>query len=158
MTTPQIWILLFGIGFVAGLRTFTPPAAIAWGAHLGWLHLAGTRLSFLASIIAVAVFTLGAAGEFVGDQLPSTPARTAPAQLGARLVMGGFCGAALALAAGQSVFLGILLALVGALAGTFGGYHARKGLVRGLKVPDFVIAIPEDLIAVGLAFLIVSRF
>ena len=54
--------------------------------------------------------------------------------------------------------LGIILAVVGALAGTFGGYHARRGLVRGLKVPDFVIAIPEDLIAVGLAVLIVSRF
>jgi uncharacterized membrane protein len=158
MTTSQIWMLIVGIGFVAGLRTFTPPTAITWGAHMGWLHLSGTRLSFLSSIVAVALFTLGAFGEFVTDQLPSTPARTVPIQLGARLVMGGFCGAALALASGQSVLLGIILGMVGALVGTFGGYHARRGLVRGLKVPDFVIAIPEDLIALGLAFLIVSRF
>jgi uncharacterized membrane protein len=158
MTSSQIWVLFFGIGFVAGLRTMTPPTAVTWGAYLGWLHLSGTRLSFLSSIIAVALFTLGALGEFVTDQLPSTPARTVPVQLGARLIVGGFCGLALALAARQSAALGIIVAMVGALLGTFGGYHARRGLVRGLKVPDFVIAIPEDLIAVGLAFLIVSRF
>jgi uncharacterized membrane protein len=158
MVTVEIWILLLGIGFVAGLRTFTPPGAVAWGAHLRWLNLSGTRLSFLASILAVAIFTLGALGEFVGDQLPSTPARTTPPQLAARLVMGAFCGTALTLAEGQSVLLGIILAMVGVLVGAFGGYHARTGLVRGLKVPDFVVAIPEDLIALGLAFLIVSRF
>jgi len=30
--------------------------------------------------------------------------------------------------------------------------------VRGLKVPDAVIAIPEDLIAIGAGLLLVSRF
>jgi uncharacterized membrane protein len=28
-------ILLFAIGFVCGLRTMTPIAAISWAAHLG---------------------------------------------------------------------------------------------------------------------------
>lgn len=158
MPTPELWLLLFAIGFVAGLRTVTPPAALAWAAHLGWINLTGTRLAFLGSIIAVGLFTAGALGEYVTDQLPSTPARTVPVQLGARIVMGGFCGSALALAAGQSVLLGIVLAMVGAVAGTYGGYHARTGLVRSLKVPDFAVGVPEDLIALGAAFFIASRF
>jgi uncharacterized membrane protein len=131
---------------------------VTWAAHLGWIDLRGTRLAFLSSVVAVAFFTLGAAVEFVTDQLPSTPARTVPVQLGARIVAGGFCGAALALAASQSVALGIVLAMVGAVAGTYGGYHARRALVRGLKVPDFVIATLEDLIAVSAALFIASRF
>jgi uncharacterized membrane protein len=40
----------------------------------------------------------------------------------------------------------------------FGGYHARVGLVRALRVPDFAIAIPEDLIAIGLGLFLASRF
>jgi uncharacterized membrane protein len=158
MSATEVWLLLFAIGFLAGLRTVTPPAAVAWAAYLGWINLRGTLLAFLGSIIAVALFTVGAAGEFVTDQLPSTPARTVPVQLGARIVMGGFCGAALALAAAQSVLMGIVVAMIGSVAGTFGGYHARRGLVRGLKIPDFIIATLEDVIAVSAALFVASRF
>jgi uncharacterized membrane protein len=38
--------------------------------------------------------------------------------------------------------------------GAFAGYHARKKLVETLKVKDAVIAIPEDLVAIGLAYLV----
>jgi len=31
-------------------------------------------------------------------------------------------------------------------------------LVRSLKVPDIAIGVPEDLIAIGLGFFLVSRF
>jgi len=158
MSTTELWLLLIAIGFVAGLRTVTAPAAVAWGAHLGWLNLHGTPLAFMGSTIALALFTIGAAGEFVTDQLPSTPARTVPVQFGARIVSGGFSGAALALAAGQSAALGIALGVIGAIAGTLGGYHARRALVQGLKVPDIAIAVPEDIIAIGLGLLVVSRF
>ena len=53
---------------------------------------------------------------------------------------------------------GALIAVIGAIAGAFGGYQARVRLVRGLRVPDAVIAIPEDLLAIGLGLLLVSRF
>jgi uncharacterized membrane protein len=158
MATPELHLLLFAMGFVAGLRALTPPAAVTWAAHLGWIHLRGTRLAFLGSVTAVALFTIGAAVEFITDQLPSTPARTVPVQLGARIVMGGFCGAALALAASQSVALGIVVAMVGAVAGTYAGYHARRGLVKDLKIPDFIIATLEDVIAVSAALFLASRF
>jgi uncharacterized membrane protein len=69
-------LLAFAIGVVAGLRSMTAPAIVAWAAHLGWIKLSGSRLAFMGSAWAVGIFTLGALGEFVADQLPTTPART----------------------------------------------------------------------------------
>lgn len=43
-------------------------------------------------------------------------------------------------------------------AGAFAGYEVRKRLVRALKVPDFLIALLEDAVAIGGGLLIVSRF
>jgi uncharacterized membrane protein len=149
--------LAFGIGVVAGLRSMTAPAVVAWAAHLGWINLSGSPLAFMGSIWAVAIFTLAALGEFIADQLPSTPPRTKGPGLIARIVMGLLTGACLALAGGASLIVGAILGAVGSLVGAFGGYYARTGLVRSLRVPDFAVAIPEDLIAVGLGLLLVTR-
>jgi uncharacterized membrane protein len=78
--------------------------------------------------------------------------------LTARIVMGLFTGGCLGIAGGSSFWLVAVIGAVGALAGAYGGYQARVRLVRGLGVPDPAIAIPEDLIAIGLGLLIVSRF
>ena len=152
-------VLLFtvGIGIVAGLRAMTAPAVVALAAHLGWLHLAGTTFAFMGSKWAVAIFVLAALGEFVGDQLPKTPARTAAGPLAARIVMGALTGACIALSGGASITAGALLGAVGALIGAFAGYKARVELVKSLGVPDFAIAIPEDIIAIGLAVLLVRQ-
>jgi uncharacterized membrane protein len=158
MSTPLICLLIIAIGFVAGLRSMTAPAAVSWGAHLGWLALKGSALGFLSSPVAVGIFTLAALGELVADQLPTTPNRTAPFPFGARIVMGGFCGAAIALAAEQPWLVGVGLGVIGAVMGTFGGYYARKGATEAHVAPAFVIATVEDLIAIGAALLIVSRF
>jgi uncharacterized membrane protein len=150
--------LAFGIGFVAGVRSLTAPAVTSWGAHVGRLNLAGTPLAFMASKWTAGIFTLLALVELVADQLPKTPARTTAVPLGARIVMGLLTGACFAVAGGASLFAGALIGAVGAVVGAFAGYRARVGLVRGLKVPDFVIAIPEDLVAIGLAVFFVTRF
>ena len=151
-------LLVFGIGVVAGLRSMTAPAVVAWAAHLGWMHLSGSPLAFMGSAWAVGIFTLGALGEFVADQLPTTPPRTAALGLTARIVIGLLTGACLGVAGGASYWLGALIGAIGAIAGAFGGYQARVRLVRGLHVPDAAVAIPEDLVAIGLGLLLVSRF
>jgi uncharacterized membrane protein len=151
-------ILAFGIGVVAGLRSMTAPAVVAWAAHLGVLRLDGTHLAFMGSTWAVALFTLGALGEYVADKLPNTPSRTAPVGLIARVVTGGICGACLAVAGGASAWIGAIAGAIGGIAGAFGGYQARTGLVRSFKVKDLFIAIPEDVIAIGLGILLVTRF
>ena len=151
-------LLVFGIGVVTGLRSMTAPAVVAWAAHLGWINLHGSPLAFMGSAWAVGIFTLGALGEFVADQLPTTPARTAAVGLTARIVIGLLTGACLGIAGGASYWLGALIGAIGPIAGAFGGYQARVRLVRGLHVPDAAIAIPEDLVAIGLGLLLVSRF
>jgi len=151
-----VFVLAIGIGIVAGLRALTAPAAVSWAAHLGWLNLQGTPLAFMGSALAVVIFSLLALAEYVADTLPKTPARTAPPSLIVRLITGGLSGACLGGSAGQSLLGGVVLGAIGAVIGAFGGYHARKGLVNALKVKDISIAIPEDLVAIGLAYFIVS--
>ncbi|HEY1676420.1 MAG TPA: DUF4126 family protein [Candidatus Sulfotelmatobacter sp.] len=151
-------LFALGIGFVAGLRSLTAPAVVAWAAHLEWIHLQSSPLAFMGSGWAVGIFTVLALVELVADQLPGTPARTAAVGLSARIVTGALCGACLAAAGGTAVWLGTFIGVIGALMGAFGGYHARIGLVRGLHVPDFAIAIPEDIVAIGLGIFFTSRF
>jgi uncharacterized membrane protein len=89
----MLYLLALLVGVVAGLRAMTAPAAVAWGAYLGWLPVAGTWAGFMGHWIALAVFTILALVELVTDQLPSTPSRKVPQQFGARLVSGAFAGA-----------------------------------------------------------------
>ena len=141
--------LAFAIGMVAGLRSFTAPAAVCWAAHLGWLHLSSRlrswnhrcRLHFLRA-------RGGGAGV---RQKPWIGARTKPGPLIFRLFTGGLSGAASHCAVG---LWRSLAGCLGALVGTFGGYQARHWIVSTRKVPDIAVALMEDVIAVGGAFLI----
>jgi uncharacterized membrane protein len=142
---------------VAGLRSLTAPAVVAWGAHLNWLNLHGSPLAFMGSTAAVAIFSLLAIGELVADKLPMTPKRTAPAPLMARIITGGLCGACLFAAAGRWSVAGALLGSTGGLVGAFLGYDVRRRLVNNLHIKDFVVAICEDVVAVGLALFFISR-
>jgi uncharacterized membrane protein len=157
MNATYIMLLAFGIGVVAGLRALTAPAAVAWAAHLGWLHLRDSPLAFMASTWTVILFSALAIFELVGDLLPKTPRRTEPGPLAARLISGGLCGACLCASANQSLLIGAALGAIGAVIGAFAGYGFRKRLVTGLNVKDIFIALLEDLIAISLALLLVSR-
>ena len=150
-------LLAFLIGFFAGLRSLTPPAAVAWAAHAGWLKLV-TPLSFIGSIYSVALFTLLAAGELVADKLPFVPNRTSPPGLIARVVTGGATGACMAAAGGLSSLIGFMLGAAGGVAGCFGGYYARTRAVKALGVPDLPVALVEDVIAIGGCLWVVTRF
>ena len=158
MTPPQVLLLALLIGVVSGLRSVTAPAVVAWGAHLNWLNLRNTALSFMASTAAVAIFTLLALVELVADKLPSTPSRTKPVGLIARIVLGGLSGAGVAVSGAQSIVLGAVLGAVGGIAGAFAGYQVRTRLVKALEVPDLVIALLEDAVAISGGLFIVSRF
>ena len=158
MSPSQVLFLAFLMGVVAGLRAMSAPAVVAWAAHRNWLNLHNSALSFMGSTAAVVVFTLLALVELVADQLPSTPRRTDPPGLIARIILGGLSGAAVGAAASQSTALGAVLGMAGGVVGAFAGYEVRTRLVRAFKVPDFVIACLEDVVAIGGGILIVSRF
>ena len=148
----------FGIGFVAGLRSLTPPAVVAWAAHLGWLNLNNSPLAFMGSIITVVIFSLLAVFELIGDLRPSTPKRTAPIPLVARILMGALCGACVQYAASNQGWIGgAIVGAVGAVIGAFAGYEIRRRLVAALNIKDIFIAVLEDLITIGAACFFISR-
>jgi uncharacterized membrane protein len=134
----------------------TPPAAVAWAAHFGWLGLDASPLAFLESAAARYLFLIAMLGELVADKLPFIPNRTRVGPFVGRIMSGALAGAALAAGTGQSLPLGAVAGAIGGIAGTLAGYRARTGLVRTLGTPDYVIALAEDVVAVGGAFLIVA--
>lgn len=142
------------IGVVAGLRTMTAPAAISWAAHLGWIDLSGSWLAFLGYAWTPYVLTLLALGEYVADQLPSTPSRKVPLQFGARLISGALCGAALGVAGGSPA-MGLAAGVVGAVIGTYGGAAAR-GKLAAVFGKDAPAALIEDAVAILCAAAIVA--
>jgi len=154
----HVLLLAFLIGVLAGLRALTAPAIVACAARLKWINLRGSLLSFMGSTAAVAVFVVLAVGELVADKLPLTPSRLKPPGLIARFVLGGLSGAGVAVAGGQSLVTGAILGAAGGIAGAFAGYRIRTGLVKAFKVPDFVIALLEDTLAIAGGLFIVSRF
>jgi len=133
-------LFAFLIGLFAGLRSLTPPAAVAWAVHLGWLKLV-RPLSLIGSLPALIILSLLAITEIILDKLPNTSSRTAPPGLIARIVTGGFTGACVSVGGGKSALVGAGLGVIGGIAGCFGGYQARARLVKSLRQPDFKIAL-----------------
>jgi uncharacterized membrane protein len=92
-----------------------------------------------------------AAGELIADKLPATPARTIPPALIFRALTGGFTGRALALAAGEASNRGIVAGAAGAVAAAYLGQAVRGWAVRSSRLPDPVVALAEDALAISAA-------
>jgi uncharacterized membrane protein len=152
-----VLMLCFLIGCVAGLRAMMAPAIICAAAYLHWIRLDGTPLAFLNTLAALSIFTLFAIAELAMDKLPNTPARTSRMGLIARAITGALCGAALAASGGRSLGVGALLGVAGAIGGAFAGYYVRTGLVTQMDLPDFVVAVIEDLLAISGGLFVASR-
>jgi uncharacterized membrane protein len=154
----MLYLLALLVGVAAGLRAMMAPAAVGWGAWLGWLPVAGTWAGFMDHWIAVAAFSVLALVELVTDQLPSTPSRKVPQQFAARLVSGGFAGAVIGTAGAMSdvgLIGGLVAGVVGAVIGTYGGAEVRARLA-GAFGRDLPAALVEDAVAIVLAFWAVS--
>jgi uncharacterized membrane protein len=150
-----ILLYAFLLGFVCGLRSMTAPAVVAWGAHLGWLHLQGSLLAFLANKISLVIFSLFALFELIADKLPFIPPRTQAGPLIVRILFGAMCGAALCFSSSGPPILGALSGGLGGIVGAFAGYAYRRRF--SLTVPDLLLALLEDLVAVGGGLLLVSH-
>ncbi|KQV70471.1 hypothetical protein [Rhizobium sp. Root1220] len=150
----MLLLLAFLIGIVAGLRAMTAPAAVAWGAALGWFDVSQSPLAFMAYRWTPWVFTLLAIVELITDQLPSTPSRKVAMQFSARIIMGALSGATIG-ASGGSLLGGLIAGAIGAVVGTFGGAAGRSKLAAAFG-KDAPAALIEDAIAIVVALLIVA--
>ena len=122
------------LGAATGARSFAGAAALALRGRPqpGWAR---------AAILVLA------AGEAVGDKLPMTPPRSDPPGLVGRVVAGAAVGAA---TAGKP---GAALGAAVALATTFASERARALLGEKTGLPDPAIAVGEDVLAYGGAWL-----
>jgi uncharacterized membrane protein len=157
---PNVVLLTVGglcIGIIAGMRALTAPAVTSWAVRLGWLDLTGFHFARFGTTITAIVLSLLAALELFNDKRPNIPARTAPMGFGARLFTGTLSAIVIFASAHQSLIVGALLGAIGALIGTFGGYHLRRYLTQVKGFPDLYVALAEDFIAVGGGFLLVSH-
>jgi uncharacterized membrane protein len=118
--------LPWGLGFVSGLRTFTPVAAVllvrggVWGI----------------------VLALAAVGEYVWDVLPNTPSRTQAMGLSARVISGAFVGWMIATMHDGSGMFGAIAGIAGAVIGTYAGHAARLAAIA--RIGGYPAAIVED--------------
>ncbi|HEY0307300.1 MAG TPA: DUF4126 family protein [Acidobacteriaceae bacterium] len=136
------------LGVFNGCRTIIPTAILCWFAWTGHLHAEGMWFAFLAHPVAVAIFTMCAASELVADKLPGTPSRLQAPLLFARLCAGAFAGAVLASAIFAGIRNGAMLGTSGALLGAILGYWLRTQTVIRLRLPDYTVALTEDLIVI----------
>jgi uncharacterized membrane protein len=133
----------FVLGFSAGLRSLVPIAVLAWlgPASLGWLQALWARVVLSALALA----------ELVTDKLPFVPARTRPGPFLGRVALGAVAGYLF-----TQQIAGAVMGAAGGVAGTLGGYRARRALTVRWKLPDLPVALVEDAIALGLAWLAVA--
>jgi uncharacterized membrane protein len=103
------------------------------------------------------VFTLFALIELTLDKLPKAPPRAEPLGLIARTVFGCLCGTSLAISTVGGGAVAAITAVTGALAGTYAGYNIRHALVFRAHLPDFAVAIGEEVIALATCLLVLSR-
>lgn len=153
MTQALVLLLALLIGVIAGLRAFTAPAIVSWGAVLGWIDVGDKWSEWMAHPITVTVLTILLLVELVTDQLPKTPSRKTALQFLTRLLMGGFAGAVIG-SAFFHTFSALGAGIIGAVLGTLAGAAARERLASLRDGQDRPGAILEDVVAVGGGFLI----
>ena len=91
------------------------------------------------------------AGELVADKLPTTPSRLEPPGLAGRVVSASLAAAVLARSGHRRPIPAMAVASAAALAAAKVCHDARAALARHL--PDPVVAVAEDALAIGLAAL-----
>ncbi len=140
------------IGVVAGLRSMTPLAILALRRDSTPSNARWRDWPVLNSGKGRGGLIVSGLGEVVGDKLPATPSRLKLLPLMGRMTFGGVAGAAIGSESNgtQPMLIGALIGAIGGLMGSFAGYHVRHAIVSGTKIPDLVVALGEDAIAIAL--------
>ena len=152
------YFLILLLGMCTGLRTMTPIAVLCWFSYArgsngepplvlsGWRH-------FAAYLPSVAIFTLAALGEYIGDKLPGTPSRIGAIGLSGRVLFGVLVGVILAPRVGAQPAVAAIAGAAGAVAGAFGGWFVRTKLAAAVG-KDWPVANVEDWVTITASILL----
>ncbi len=154
-----VYVRSAALGFVGGLRSITPFAALSLLRHGNAEDAASpaSPLQYLDTPAARIITSVLALGELVGDKLPFTPSRLSPGPLAGRLIIGALVGWSICRQANRSPLLGAALGALGAASGSAAGYYARTWLGKVTKLPSPVLGILEDALALGAGALIARK-
>ncbi|GAB4032674.1 DUF4126 family protein [Spirosoma jeollabukense] len=153
----RTYLKAFQIGVVAGMRTMTAPALVSYKLSRTTPNpLPDSKLHFLTSPKATNVLAVMAAGELVGDKLPQAGDRIGFPQILGRIGAGAMCGAAIVESEEKSTTYGAVLGALGATAGSFAFFYLRQWLTHEKDLPDPMVALAEDALAIGAGLLIVN--
>lgn len=144
-----IWKAL-GLGAVAGMRSMTAPAMLSRLMSKTPEAVVDTPFGKLCSPQAATALSVMALGEMAVDKLPKTPNRTIPPSVAFRMLSGALVGSALMASHKESRAAGAVVGALGALAATYGMFHLRREVCRRVNLPDPVVGLAEDALAVGL--------
>ena len=129
-----------GIGMLAAMRTFSPPA---------WVVPSGSGR-------AKKLWRFAAGFEMVFDKMPFVDARTTPPQLIGR-VLSGAASAVYANRADRGRCSRVGVGITGALAalvGTYAAFNLRRQIGVRFGLPDALVGAVEDGVSVGLGKLL----
>ena len=144
----DVYVVAAALGAVAGLRALTAPALLSYFASRP--ENSEFKDNFLASPKIAAVLGLLAAGELIGDKLPSTPNRTEPPGLIARVISGATVGGSVCAARKKSLRTGIVIGALSAVAAAYIGQNIRREIAQRSSIPSAAIGAVEDALAVGI--------
>jgi uncharacterized membrane protein len=137
MSSIQRWTDGALAGLACSMRTFSGPAMLAARGTIGGRRRAGVLVA--------------AIGELAVDKSPVATDRTDPPALAGRIVAGAYTGRAVAGAPGAAA------GAVSAALGTFASWRARSLVVKATGLPDAVVAVGEDAVALTLAAIATRR-
>jgi uncharacterized membrane protein len=145
-----------GLGAIAGSRALAAPAALSRAVSDGRIDgLEDTPFAAIGSRGVSTALWIMEIGEFVVDKLPLAPSRTSLSPLLGRMASGAFVGAALFASQGRRTVTGGVLGATSALASAYAGERLRMQISKLTGLPDPVVALLEDSIAVlGSAYLL----
>ncbi|HEU0163669.1 MAG TPA: hypothetical protein VFQ54_01420 [Thermomicrobiales bacterium] len=152
-STDEIAKRAYTFGIVAGLRSLTPLALLAFRRNQAPDSAGWKNWPVLSSDRGRKILLAAAAGELIMDKLPNTPSRLKPLSLFGRVTLGSIAGAAIGSEAegGGEVLPGAIAGAAGGLVGSFGGFLVRKVLTKVFRLPDKLVALSEDGVAIAAA-------
>lgn len=153
----QTYLKAFGLGVVAGMRSLIAPALLSHKLVRTYPTKQPSQpIHYLAMPPVSLALKVLAGAEIIGDKIPNVPDRTIPLEFGARVAMGATCGGFLSQAEGADLPTGAVTGGIGTVVGTLAFYHLRQWLHHELGLPDPVVALAEDTLAITLGWSIVN--